>query len=289
MKGGRNRGNGKRDWTPSPLSSASRSPTHTHKLFPTLPSFQACDSDEEDKEEDNEPKIKAAPATPAAPPATVVLAVPPAPPAPAEEKPATVGAAEEEEQEEEQEKGVVDKAGEGRDPRPPQAVQIVDVPLDFSPELPDGIHLSVFRKVLYSAHRVDKIHGKEHGVMYVLVPDGTELLDVGYPLDSSGTMRAFLDGNVCFMTSDIDEELTELLSYDGAHIIGGQSGLFLAICYQIEASGHLPRREFLLEGRGTKQNVRGACQSQQQRHSRSAPHPPTHPPTHPVSNKDVGF
>ena len=122
--------------------------------------------------------------------------------------------------------------------------------------------------------------------MYVLVPDGTELLDVGYPLDNSGPIRAFLDENVCFMMSDIDGKLTKLLTYDGAHIIGGQSGLFLAICYQIEASGHLPRREFLLEGRGTKQNVRGACQSQQQRHSRSAPHPthhhtnlPTHPPT----------
>ena len=62
---------------------------------------------------------------------------------------------------------------------PPQPIHIDDVSLDFEPELPDGIHLSVFRKVLYAAHRVDKIHGNEHGVMYVLVPDGTELLDVG--------------------------------------------------------------------------------------------------------------
>ena len=171
---------------------------------------------------------------------------------------------------------------------PPQPIHIDDVSLDFDPELPDGIHLSVFRKVLYAAHRVDKIHGKEHGVMYVLVPDGTELLDVGYPLDNSGPIRAFLDENVCFMMSDIDGKLIKLLTYDGAHIIGGQSGLFLAICYQIEASGYLPRRQFLLEGRGTKQNVSDACQPQQQRYSRSAPHPtysPSYQPAHPPSQQ----
>ena len=44
------------------------------------------------------------------------------------------------------------------------------------------------------------------------------------------------------MMGDIDGKLTKLLTYDGAHIIGGQSGLLLAICSQIPASGYLPGR-----------------------------------------------
>mgnify|MGYP007000336976 CR=1 len=73
------------------------------------------------------------------------------------------------------------------------------VPLKgFSTELPPDIDPAVFSLVLAAAHRVRTNEGEAHGAIFLLVPSGTDLDDVGYCLNDSGMTRGFLSDNVCF-------------------------------------------------------------------------------------------
>lgn len=112
----------------------------------------------------------------------------------------------------------------------------IKVGLDVTPKLPAGIDADVFSNALRSADRVRTNEGEARGTVFLLVPDGTPLANVGYPLDNGGMSRGFVADNVCFMKGNIDKELATLL-FDCAHIVGGLNGVFLAIRYQVEPSG----------------------------------------------------
>ena len=64
---------------------------------------------------------------------------------------------------------------------PPVPIAMTTVPLDgfVPPELPPDIDPAVFSLVLAAAHRVRTNEGEAHGAIFLLVPAGTDLDDVG--------------------------------------------------------------------------------------------------------------
>ena len=59
----------------------------------------------------------------------------------------------------------------------------------------------MFSLVLDAADRVRTNEGKAHGAIFLLVPAGEDLDDVGFGLDDSGMTLGFVTDNVCFNDS----------------------------------------------------------------------------------------
>ncbi len=91
---------------------------------------------------------------------------------------------------------------------------------------PNGILDGVVERVIQCADIVRSNEGEEKGTLFAIVATGTDLGTIGYPLEDSHATNGYIKDNVCFLKGNIDKKLQDLLAYDGATIVDGESGDF---------------------------------------------------------------
>ena len=94
----------------------------------------------------------------------------------------------------------------------------------FKTTYPNGILDGVVERVIQCADIVRSNEGQEKGTLFAIVPAGTDLETIGYPLEDSHATNGYIKDNVCFLKGSIDKKLQDLLAYDGATIVDGESG-----------------------------------------------------------------
>jgi hypothetical protein len=99
------------------------------------------------------------------------------------------------------------------------------------------------------ANRVRSNEKTLHGALFLIVPPGTLVIDIGDLLDAGGHVIGFISDNHNVL-KDIDEQMRSILSWDGAIVVDGASGTILAVRLKIFS----PRGVFVFQGRGTKHN-----------------------------------
>ena len=117
-------------------------------------------------------------------------------------------------------------------------------------DIPAVIELKVVEAVVSLANRVKTIEGVPHGALFAIVPSGTSMRDIGELLDCSGATMGFINDRLNVF-DNIDEKIRSSLSWDGAIVVDGSTGILLAVRFKLNP---LKRGSVVFDGRGTKHN-----------------------------------